>query len=136
MIGVGAVVDMEVERVRARPGQLPGPRDHLGGSADSSHAQQPRPGLPSAAARRWASPIEYARRYWYDTCVFDRRALRFLIDMIGADRLLIGTDFPAMLREQPAGRTLRSLGLPSDVVEDITWHNCFGFLGVAPPAVP
>src|SRR5262249_49523592 len=27
-------------------------------------------------------------------------------------------------------------GLPSDVVEDITWHNCFRFLGVAPPAVP
>jgi aminocarboxymuconate-semialdehyde decarboxylase len=68
--------------------------------------------------------------------VFDRRPLRFLIDMIGADRLLIGTDFPAMPREEPAGKTLRSLGLSGDVLDDTTWHNCFRFLGVAPPGRP
>ena len=94
------------------------------------------PATPERAAgqgRRPHSPIEYARRYWYDTCVFDRRALRYLIEMIGPDRLLVGTDFPAMPREQPAGKTLRSLGLPGDVLNGITWHNCFRFLGIAPP---
>ena len=65
--------------------------------------------------------------------MFDRRALRYLIEMIGPDRLLVGTDFPAMPREQPAGKTLRSLGLPGDVLNGITWHNCFRFLGIAPP---
>ncbi|HYW25527.1 MAG TPA: amidohydrolase family protein [Terriglobales bacterium] len=78
------------------------------------------------------SPAEYARRFYYDTLVFDRRALRYLVDMLGHRQLLIGTDFPAMPREQPAGRTLRSLDLPADVVEDITWHNCLRFLGVEP----
>ena len=94
------------------------------------------PATPERAAtpgRRPHSPAEYARRYWYDTCVFDRRALRYLIDMIGPDRLLIGTDFPAMPREQPTGKTLRSLGLPGAVLEDITWYNCFRFLGIEPP---
>jgi aminocarboxymuconate-semialdehyde decarboxylase len=38
-----------------------------------------------------------------------------------------------MAREQPAGRTLRSLGLPEDVEEDITWHNAFRFLGIDAP---
>jgi aminocarboxymuconate-semialdehyde decarboxylase len=38
-----------------------------------------------------------------------------------------------MPREQPAGRTLRGMGLPADVLEDITWHNCFRFLGIDPP---
>ena len=56
-----------------------------------------------------------------------------LIDMIGPDRLLIGTDFPAMPREDPCGKTLRSLGLPAAVLADITWHNCFRFLGTEPP---
>jgi aminocarboxymuconate-semialdehyde decarboxylase len=89
---------------------------------------------PPLPGRQPRSPSEYARRFYYDTLVFDRRALRYLIDMIGPDRLLIGTDFPAMAREQPAGRTLRSLDLPPDVLADITWNNCFRFLGVGAPA--
>jgi aminocarboxymuconate-semialdehyde decarboxylase len=79
------------------------------------------------------SPMDYARRFYYDSMVFDRRALRFLVDLLGADRLLVGSDFPAMLREDPAGRTLRSLDLPADQLEDITWHNAFRWLGIAPP---
>ena len=78
------------------------------------------------------SPLEYARRFYYDSLVFDRRALRFLIDLLGSDRLLVGSDFPAMPREDPAGRTLRSLDLPPDVLEDITWNNAFRWLGVKP----
>jgi aminocarboxymuconate-semialdehyde decarboxylase len=78
------------------------------------------------------SPLEYARRFYYDSLVFDRRALRYLIDLLGSDRLLVGSDFPAMPREDPAGRTLRSLDLPADVLEDITWHNAFRWLGIAP----
>jgi aminocarboxymuconate-semialdehyde decarboxylase len=53
--------------------------------------------------------------------------------MLGADRLLVGSDFPAMNREEPAGRTLRSMALPSDVLDDITWHNCFRYLGIDEP---
>ncbi len=78
------------------------------------------------------SPVEYARRFYYDSLVFDRRALRFLVDYLGPDRLLIGSDFPAMPREDPAGRTLRSLGLPPAELEDITWNNAFRWLGIKP----
>jgi aminocarboxymuconate-semialdehyde decarboxylase len=80
------------------------------------------------------SPVEFARRFYYDSLVFDRRAVRFLIDYLGPDRLLVGSDFPAMPREDPAGRTLRSLGLPAEVLADITWHNAFRWLGVKAPA--
>ncbi|MFF4778002.1 amidohydrolase family protein [Microtetraspora fusca] len=79
------------------------------------------------------SPLEYARRFYYDSMVFDRRALRYLVDLLGHDRLLVGSDFPAMLREEPAGRSLRLLGLPEKELEDITWHNAFRFLGIDPP---
>jgi aminocarboxymuconate-semialdehyde decarboxylase len=80
------------------------------------------------------SPLEYARRFYYDTMVFDRRALRYLVELLGHDRLLVGSDFPAMPREEPAGRTLRSLDLPAAVVDDITWNNAFRWLGMAPPS--
>jgi len=45
------------------------------------------------------SPLEYARRFYYDTTVFDRRALRYLVDLLGPQQLLVGSDFPAMPRE-------------------------------------
>ena len=94
------------------------------------------PGERGPEAAPWAAaagPSELARRFWYDSLVFDRRAIRYLIDMLGPDRLLVGSDFPAMPREEPAGRTLRSMGLEADVLEDITWNNCFRFLGLRPP---
>ena len=65
--------------------------------------------------------------------MFDRRALRFLIDLVGHRQVLVGSDFPAMPREQPCGRTLRSLDLPGEMLEDITWHNTFRFLGIDAP---
>ncbi|HEX8007493.1 MAG TPA: amidohydrolase family protein [Trebonia sp.] len=64
--------------------------------------------------------------------MFDRRAIRYLVDMFGADRLLVGSDFPAMTREDPCGKTLRSMGLSDAELADILWHNCFRFLGVEP----
>lgn len=79
------------------------------------------------------SPAELTRRFFYDGLVFDRRALRFLIDLVGHTQVLVGSDFPAMPREQPCGRTLRSLDLPPEVLEDITWHNTFRFLGIEAP---
>ncbi|MGA8459371.1 MAG: amidohydrolase family protein [Streptosporangiaceae bacterium] len=78
------------------------------------------------------SPLEFARRFYYDTLVFDRRALRFLVDYLGPGRLLVGSDFPAMPREDPAGRTLRSLELPPAALDDITWNNAFRWLGIKP----
>jgi aminocarboxymuconate-semialdehyde decarboxylase len=79
------------------------------------------------------SPAELTRRFYYDGLVFDRRALRFLIDLVGHTQVLVGSDFPAMPREDPCGRTLRSLELPQDVQDDITWHNTFRFLGLEAP---
>ena len=79
------------------------------------------------------SPAELAKRFYYDGLVMDRRTLRHLIDMMGHTQVLVGSDFPAMDRERPCGRTLRSLELPDEVQEDITWHNTFRFLGIDTP---
>lgn len=79
------------------------------------------------------SPLEYARRFYYDSMVFDRRALRYLVDLIGHDRVLLGSDFPAMPREDPMGATARSMDMPADEWENIAWHNAFRYLGVTPP---
>jgi aminocarboxymuconate-semialdehyde decarboxylase len=94
------------------------------------------PGERGPEAAPWAAavgPAELARRFYYDSLVFDRRAIRYLVDMLGADRLLVGSDFPAMPRESPCGKTLASMGLSEGALDDITWRNCFRFLGIDPP---
>ncbi|MBV9193049.1 MAG: amidohydrolase family protein [Solirubrobacterales bacterium] len=79
------------------------------------------------------SPAELAKRFFYDGLVMDGRALRYLIDLMGHRQVLVGSDFPAMPREQPCARTLRSLELAPEALEEITWHNAFRFLGIDPP---
>ena len=76
------------------------------------------------------SPSEYARRFYYDTLVFDRRAIRYLADVMGTRRLLVGTDHPSMIRERPVGFSLRSTGFLESEVQDMTWNNALAFLGV------
>jgi aminocarboxymuconate-semialdehyde decarboxylase len=39
-------------------------------------------------------PSEYARQLYYDTCAFGPRTLMLARDIVGADRLLFGTDDP------------------------------------------
>jgi aminocarboxymuconate-semialdehyde decarboxylase len=79
------------------------------------------------------SPGELARRFYYDTLLFDRRAIRYLIDMMGHTQVLVGTDYPYQPPEVPCDKSLKSLNLPANVHEDITWNNCFRFLGVEAP---
>ena len=79
------------------------------------------------------SPAEYARMLYYDSLLFDRRAIRFLIDMMGSTQVTVGTDYPFIAREQPVANSLRSMGLTDGEWEDITWRNCLRFLGLDSP---
>ena len=79
-------------------------------------------------------PSEYARTLYYDTLLFDGRAIRYLCEMMGSSQLIVGTDYPFVPRELPVGKTLRSLGFGDDDVEAITWRNCLRFLGVEAPS--
>lgn len=94
--------------------------------------EAPIGGLGAAELDR--SPADYARRFYYDTLLFDARAVRYLLEIIGPSRLLVGTDYPYMGMELPVGKTLSSMGLAPAELEDITWRNCFQFLNMEPPS--
>jgi aminocarboxymuconate-semialdehyde decarboxylase len=40
-------------------------------------------------------PSAYLDRFYYDCCTYSGPALRFLIDAVGIDRVVLGTDYPA-----------------------------------------
>ena len=54
-----------------------------------------------------SSPYKLLRRFYYDTITHDPHALRYLIDLVGADRVTIGTDAPFDMGDEAPMDTLR-----------------------------
>jgi aminocarboxymuconate-semialdehyde decarboxylase len=57
----------------------------------TDHAFAVRPELRKHIRRR---PSEYLRKLHFDTAVFEPRMIEYLVDEFGADRVLLGTDYP------------------------------------------
>jgi aminocarboxymuconate-semialdehyde decarboxylase len=76
------------------------------------------------------SPQEYFRRFYFDTLVLDPGALRLLYDKAGADRLMLGTDYPYdnTGEKDPVG-ALERAGLRN--CEEILGKNAAALLGIS-----
>ncbi|MDE2318018.1 MAG: amidohydrolase family protein, partial [Xanthomonadaceae bacterium] len=53
----------------------------------------------------------YLKRFYFDSCVHDDRALRWLLDVTGVEQVMLGTDYPFPLGEQVPGESIEALGL-------------------------
>ena len=49
---------------------------------------------PEAMKNITQAPSTYLRRFHYDSCLYDPVALANLIDRVGADRIVLGSDYP------------------------------------------
>jgi aminocarboxymuconate-semialdehyde decarboxylase len=77
------------------------------------------------------TPEEYARQLYYDTLVYDPRAVRYLLELVGADRLCVGSDYPFGIRERPPGKALSEVqNLPAAEREAVQTQNALRFLGL------
>ena len=52
-------------------------------------------------------PSSYVDRFHVDSAVFDEGALSLLVSVMGADRVMLGSDYPFPLGEQPVGGLVR-----------------------------
>jgi len=52
-------------------------------------------------------PSSYVDRFYVDSAVFDQRALALLVDVMGEERVMLGSDYPYPLGEQEVGRLIR-----------------------------
>ncbi|MFG2196421.1 amidohydrolase family protein [Streptomyces sp. NPDC048639] len=75
-------------------------------------------------------PSAYVRRFHVDSAVFDPRALRLLVEVMGADRVMLGTDYPFPLGEQQPGEAIRNCAELSELERDlILGGNAMRFFG-------
>lgn len=54
-------------------------------------------------------PIEYAKKLYYDTLVYDKKTIIHLANVVGAGQLMVGSDYPFLIREKFPGHWLDDL---------------------------
>jgi len=85
---------------------------HGGGSFPSTigrieHGFLVRPDL--CAIDNPVNPREYLNRIYLDTIVHDSMMMRYLLELMGADRLMMGSDYPFPLGEHVPGQLIESM---------------------------
>jgi aminocarboxymuconate-semialdehyde decarboxylase len=106
---------------------------HGGGSFASTigrieHGFQVRPDL--CAVDNPVNPREYLGKFWVDSLVHDPMMLDYLVKTLGADKIVLGTDYPFPLGELEPGQLIRSMEYPAEVKARMLGQNAFDWLGV------
>jgi aminocarboxymuconate-semialdehyde decarboxylase len=76
-------------------------------------------------------PSAYQRRLYYDCITGNEAALRFLLDQVGADRVVLGSDWPFVpWNPSPVAWVQGLATLSPEEKERILWRNVEGLLGL------
>ena len=87
--------------------------------------------IPEEVRQSSEQPSAYLKRFYYDCIVYTEQSLRFLIDSVGIDRVVFGTDWPYdMAQDWPVSWILSMEGLSQEEKEAILWKNLEGLLGL------
>jgi aminocarboxymuconate-semialdehyde decarboxylase len=92
------------------------------------HGWKVRPEGPAAIPR---APRDYARQIYVDSLTLSGENLRFVVDVLGAERVVIGSDYPFDMGEADPVGFLAGAGLPPAVRDAIASANAMRFLGRA-----
>ncbi len=81
-------------------------------------------------------PRQYLNRFSVDSAIFDPRALQFLVDTMGAHRVMLGSDYPFPLGEHPIGGLIRTSSFSAETKAQMLGGNALEFLGLEKAAKP
>ena len=74
------------------------------------------------------SPKNYIGKFWVDSLVHDKKAMEFLIDLMGDDKVCLGSDYPFPLGEHKPGRLIEKMKLSKKVEKKLFYKNAIEWL--------
>jgi aminocarboxymuconate-semialdehyde decarboxylase len=92
------------------------------------HGFQVRPDLCARDTAK--SPRSHLGSFYLDSLVHDEAALLHLIRLAGADKVILGSDYPFPLGEPEPGQLIESLDLPEQLKQRLLSGNALEFLGM------
>ena len=75
------------------------------------------------------APRAYLGKFWIDALVHDDRALQFVVEALGADKVCCGSDYPFPLGEHHPGALIKSMSFPDRLKQELLWENGMRWLG-------
>src|ERR687895_9916 len=81
------------------------------------------------ANRLTHAPSHFIRSFWYDTITHSTEALRFLVDRVGTDRVILGSDYPFPMGDPDPITTVTETGIRGDAADAILSGNALEALG-------
>lgn len=76
-------------------------------------------------------PSAYIQKLYYDALVYDKDNLALMIERLGADQIIAGSDYPFLLRETPSGKTIdQVVNLKDEDRRKMHGLNAMKFLGL------
>jgi aminocarboxymuconate-semialdehyde decarboxylase len=109
---------------------------HGGGSFPGTigrieHGWQVRPDLCAVDCK--TNPREFLGKFWVDSLVHDRAALKNIVKLFGEDKVALGTDYPFPLGEDEPGKLIESVEkFSEDTKAKLLGLNALDFLGLTP----
>jgi aminocarboxymuconate-semialdehyde decarboxylase len=132
-VGLAAASVLTTNLVERRPG-LRIAFSHGGGTLPSLLPRLERALLVFPALREaiTATPIEQAKRLFYDGLVFDARALQHLVATVGDSQVMVGTDYPFTFSETDPVTAINQATFGREVRDKLLHGNASRFLSVKP----
>ncbi len=83
---------------------------------------------PVARGKSALPPSAYVNRFYVDSAVFEERTLQFLIEVMGPERVMLGSDYPFPLGEARVGGLIRNSQLSDETKSKLLGENAARFL--------
>lgn len=106
---------------------------HGGGSFPATigriqHGFDCRPDL--VAIDNTTAPKNYLGKFWIDSLVHDKHTLDFVINVMGKDKVALGTDYPFPLGELQPGKLINEMPYDNKTKEMLLSQNALDWLGL------
>lgn len=107
---------------------------HGGGSFPATigrieHGFESRPDLVAVDNKK--NPKEYLGKFWLDSLTHDEEMLRYIVKLVGANRVALGSDYPFPLGENEPGKLIREMNFSDDVKEKLLSGSALEWLGLS-----
>ncbi len=104
---------------------------HGGGSFPATigrieHGFNIRPDL--VAMDNAINPSHYIGHFWIDSLVHDEKAMRFIVDVMGEDKICLGSDYPFPLGEHHPGKLIESMNFNINQQSKFLFENAQDWL--------
>ncbi|MBI3500354.1 MAG: amidohydrolase [Bacteroidetes bacterium] len=106
---------------------------HGGGSFPATigrieHGFASRPDLVAVDNKK--NPKEYLGKFWLDSLTHNEEMLRYIIKLVGANRVALGSDYPFPLGENEPGKLIREMNFSDEMKEKLLSGSALEWLGM------